>query len=1129
MRTKRPSVLAALLFSFATTLAVVEAQVAHASQCTMPCIDFQPGLGISGDGRYVAFPSSATNLVPGDTNGHVDVYVRDRASATTLRVSIASNGDQANGASSTPAMSNDGRWVVFASAASNLVAGDQNDNGDVFLRDLQLNTTVRVSSPSVGEADGDSYDPTISADGRYMAFVSSATNLVPGDSNGKSDVFLFDRTTGILARASLGASGQEPNADSSAPRIGGGSEPVVGFTNAATNMGWTTLYDTVYVRDIAAGVTTAVSLGPGGTASDGPSYIGSVSPDGRYVVYSSFAHNVGPDSNWGDDVFRFDRVTGTTITISVNSDEQQGQNVSSVTPNFGSNGNSIAFVSTDDGLANHGTTSTWQIFRRDVAVGATYAVSTTPGGSFASQMSARPVFSAGGAFIVFGSCAPDLVAYDTNDSSDVFIVDLGSSAISRVSVSSSGQQGNGTSSSGDVGPLGGCGGGTPPIIVPQSLTPQDFGNTIFASQSLSARIVGAVNPSSIVFALLDETSGSIRTISGPAVTYDSQSGWATTTTQSLASGHLYRIMVEARDFHGNANRFAQAEVADNGGFLATSVTLRGSTASIPSTACQVSGTVDGAGLRTVTCPNVPLAFASTTVDLAGVRARPSTGFVEETTPLSTAILRSTVAGLPATVPAYSQSDPAWGPKTASLRFDVPATGGLSGLTVAGVTKNLGTLVTKAPSTWTSAALEMAGVPTTASTSACATPSALNGIRCDPDILRNGYIVRLNAGGSTAAATAATLSTMYGLEITHTYETIFRGFSMIAPYAAATTLALDPGVNFIVREEVGRVFAQTTSTGLTRIGGGDGVGSTGHGVTVAVLDTGVDLTHPDLQASVVGTADCTASISGAQDNNGHGTHVAGIIAARDNNEGVLGVAPGAGIWAIKTTFDVGPLSGMHTTANLLCGLEIVALHSPARTTTDVIRVVNMSFGHPGRDDGACGVTDVDPVHLAVCQLVSEGILFVAAAGNSGAGFDVIAPAAYSEVLAVTNLLDIDGAPCGIGSEVDDTANQSSNFPARASDVPHTIMAPGSFIYSTWKAGGYHTRSGTSMSAAFVSGSAALVLASSPTSTPALVQSHLLSIAEPPDINFNGECTGGTSHRDAYPGRPHPEPVLRVGTL
>ncbi|HMJ31064.1 MAG TPA: hypothetical protein VK512_20330, partial [Xanthobacteraceae bacterium] len=184
------------------------------------------GPSISADGRYVAFRSDASNLVPGDTNGTGDVFVRDLQTGAITRVSTNASGDQGNSASGDPSISADGRYVAFYSSASNLVPGDTNFLADVFVRDLQTGAITRVSTNASGvQGNGgehpsvSSWSPSISADGRYVAFDSYASNLVPGDTNGYADVFVRDLQTGAITRVSTNASGDQGNSFSSNPSI----------------------------------------------------------------------------------------------------------------------------------------------------------------------------------------------------------------------------------------------------------------------------------------------------------------------------------------------------------------------------------------------------------------------------------------------------------------------------------------------------------------------------------------------------------------------------------------------------------------------------------------------------------------------------------------------------------------------------------------------------------------------------------------------------------------------------------------------------------------------------------------------------------------------------------------------
>jgi WD40-like Beta Propeller Repeat len=256
---------------------------------------------ISANGRYVAFYSYATNLVAGDTNATPDVFVRDTVAGTTTRVNVDGAGNQANDLSQFPAISADGRYVGFNSSASNLVAGDTNNRGDVFLRDTVAGTTTLVSVDSAGnQAIGGSSFPALAADGRYVAFWSDASNLVAGDTNNMSDVFLRDTVAGTTTRVSVGSAGNEASDESSSPVISVNGR-YVAFISAASNLvdGDTNNRSDVFVRDTLAGTTTRVSVdGTGNQANDG-SYRSAISADGRYVAFISVASNLVPGATIG--------------------------------------------------------------------------------------------------------------------------------------------------------------------------------------------------------------------------------------------------------------------------------------------------------------------------------------------------------------------------------------------------------------------------------------------------------------------------------------------------------------------------------------------------------------------------------------------------------------------------------------------------------------------------------------------------------------------------------------------------------------------------------------------------------------------------------------------------------------
>jgi Tol biopolymer transport system component len=325
---------------------------------------------ISADGRYVAFESFASNLVPGDTNGRDDVFVHDRQTGQTTRVSVASDGTQGNGVSATPSISADGRFVVFNSTASNLVAGDTNGTNDVFVHDRQTGQTSLVSVASDGmQGNAGSFAPAISGDGRYVVFHSLASNLVPDDTNGMRDVFFHDRQTGQTSRASVASDGTEGNGSSGGLSI---SEPpsisfngrYLAFFSEASNLvpGDTNGKQDIFVHDRQTGQTSRVSVDSHGTQGNGDSFRPSISADGRYVAFHSEASNlITSDTNGMRDVFIYDRQTGQTSRISTASDGTAGNN-SSLRPSMSADGRYVAFDSLASTLVPNDTNESWDIF-----------------------------------------------------------------------------------------------------------------------------------------------------------------------------------------------------------------------------------------------------------------------------------------------------------------------------------------------------------------------------------------------------------------------------------------------------------------------------------------------------------------------------------------------------------------------------------------------------------------------------------------------------------------------------------------------------------------------------------------------------------------------------------------------
>src|SRR5215212_2748712 len=334
---------------------------------------------VSTDGRYAAFQSGATNLVEGDTNGFIDVFVHDRTTGATQRVNVNSSGTEANGQTYYAAsMSADGRYVAFLSGATNLVSGDTNGVVDLFVRDLQAGTTQRVSVDSSGtQANESSYGtPSISADGRYVAFSSWASNLSANDT-GISDVF---------------------------------------------------------VRDLQAGTTREMSVGPIWPSANGSSFAPSISADGRYVAFFSGASDlVSGDTNNATDVFVRDRDTdadgvfdesGSASTRRIKVDcaySLCGTTIGNRVTSISADGRYVAFNLPDSNLVANDTNGVNDVFVRDRQMGTTQRESVDGSGVEANGASGSPFISTDGRYVVFSSGASNLVASDTNNATDIFV------------------------------------------------------------------------------------------------------------------------------------------------------------------------------------------------------------------------------------------------------------------------------------------------------------------------------------------------------------------------------------------------------------------------------------------------------------------------------------------------------------------------------------------------------------------------------------------------------------------------------------------------------------------------------------------------------------------------------------
>lgn len=374
---------------------------------------------ISADGRYVAFESEATNLVEGDNNGFKDIFVHDLQTNTTTCVSNGYAGVQSNRQSSGPSISNDGRYVAFQSYANNLVAKDTNNREDVFVHDRWLGTTKIVSIGSGGvQANGSPFEVVLSGNGRFVFFVSEADNLVINDTNGhKWDVFMHDLQTHTTSVVSLANDGTQANEKCESPSVSDDGR-YVAFSSEADNLVESDVNNKwdVFVRDRETGTTTLVSISSSGEQGDVDSYDPNISADGRYVSFWSYARNfvTGDDDGIESDIFLHDRLTGETILVS------EGSSGASFYPDISSDGRYVVFNTS--GVFWDGT---WivshVVFMRDLLKGHTTLISVTSDGNAPGSACSFPKISADGRYVSFTSYASNIVEGDTNGVSDIFV------------------------------------------------------------------------------------------------------------------------------------------------------------------------------------------------------------------------------------------------------------------------------------------------------------------------------------------------------------------------------------------------------------------------------------------------------------------------------------------------------------------------------------------------------------------------------------------------------------------------------------------------------------------------------------------------------------------------------------
>jgi len=340
------------------------------------------------------------------------------------------------------------------------------------------------------------------------------------------------------------------------------------------------------------------------------------------------------------------------------------------------------------------------------------------------------------------------------------------------------------------------------------------------------------------------------------------------------------------------------------------------------------------------------------------------------------------------------------------------------------------------------------------------------------------VVYKTASAPASRAATSDIAATEAVKPTQRFNTAVRGFAAKLDVTDLAHIRKDKRVAEVVPDQPVRASAlvpmlagDNIPPGVRRVGAAvDSTVREASRANVAVIDTGIDLTHPDLNA--VAGKDCTGSGT-ASDGNGHGTHVAGTIGARNNGSGAVGVAPGTKLWAVRVLGSDG--SGL--TSQVICGIDWVTSTRTDADPNNDIAVANMSLGSSAPPDDNCGRSVGDAMHIAICNSVAAGVTYVVAAGNSGADEQNFVPASYPEVITVTAIADSDGLPGARGGTLacsgsaDDTPAGFSNYATRAADIAHTIAAPGTCIRSTYP-GGYATMSGTSMASPHVAGLVAL---------------------------------------------------------
>lgn len=376
---------------------------------------------MSSDGRYVVFRSLARNLVPETTTG-LQIYLRDRSAGTTELISVNESGAAGDADSSDAKVSDNGRYAVFSSYAKNLIPGVFSYKSQIYLRDRLENKNQLISKTvNGGPATAGCIYPNISADGRYVVYTCASNNLVADDTNNLLDIFVYDRITDQTQRVSVSSDGTPGNDYSLGGAFISADGRYVVFTSKASNLVANDTNDAndVFVHDRIAGTTKLISMSSDGVQGNGESssFGGDITPDGRLITFHSVATNlVSGDTNGSRDVFVHNQTTGVTDLVSIAPNGGQFSGAHMTNPNISDDGRYVAFTWND--TYNH------IAYVRDLQTSVTTKLTFNGGAGYWPEHTYESGISSNGRYVLIHSNRPDIVAGDTNNAMDVFLVDL---------------------------------------------------------------------------------------------------------------------------------------------------------------------------------------------------------------------------------------------------------------------------------------------------------------------------------------------------------------------------------------------------------------------------------------------------------------------------------------------------------------------------------------------------------------------------------------------------------------------------------------------------------------------------------------------------------------------------------